>query len=65
MVMNFLRFAVTVLIGAAGGWLFSKKKIPAGLMIGSMTFVAVFNLTTGWCYFYMDLKRVVQVISGC
>lgn len=45
--MDLGRIIVTLLIGAAGGSIGYKLKIPAGAMIGSLVFVAAFNMFFG------------------
>lgn len=54
----------TLLIGTLGGILGIKLKIPAGAMIGSMVFVAIFNIFTSKGYVPSDLKIVGQIIIG-
>lgn len=54
----------TLLIGALGGIVGIKLKIPAGAMIGSMIFVAIFNIFTSKGYVPSDLKIVGQIIIG-
>ena len=54
----------TLLIGSIGATIFTKLKVPAGAMIGSMVFVAIFNILTSKGYMPSDLKIVGQVIVG-
>lgn len=53
-----------VLLAALGGFLFYKMKMPAGAMIGSMIFVAVFNIFTGEAYFPAESKVLSQAVAG-
>lgn len=65
MIILLIRFLVTLAIGTVGGLLFRKKKVPAGLMLGSMVFVGLFSLSTAQAHYYTSLRRAVQIISGC
>ncbi len=59
--MNIL---LTVIVAAAGSWLFYRCKIPAGALIGAIVFSAAFNLLTGMGEFPSLVKPVVQAIAG-
>lgn len=58
------RIVYTLLIGAAGGYLGIKLKIPAGAMIGAMIFVGVFNVFTGEGEIPPNFKLVAQIVIG-
>lgn len=55
---------LTILIAAAGSWLFYKLKIPAGALIGAIIFSAAFNIMTGLGEFPPAMKTVLQAIAG-
>jgi membrane AbrB-like protein len=55
---------VGLAIAAAGALVFNKLKIPAGIMIGALTFVAIFNITTGQADFPPYLKTMSQILTG-
>ena len=55
---------ITVAIGAVGGIIFMNLGVPAGAMIGSMLFVAVFSATTDKAYYPSKIRMYTQVISG-
>lgn len=59
-----LALLVTIVIGAIGGILLFKLKVPTGAMIGSMTLVLIFGLTSGKAYFPTGLRQYVQIASG-
>lgn len=59
--MNIL---ITVLIGAALGFLFLKLKIPGGMMFGTILGVATFNIVTGNAYLWPATKVVAQAFTG-
>lgn len=55
---------LTVLVAAAGSYLFYKLKIPAGALIGAIIFTAVFNILTDMGSFPGIMKTVMQAIAG-
>ena len=55
---------LTVLVAAAGSYLFYKLKIPAGALIGAIVFTAVFNILTDMGSFPGIMKTVMQAIAG-
>lgn len=61
---NFLFFLITVAVGAVGGLIAYKLKVPAGPMVGSMVFVVAFNLLTERGFFYGDIKVLLQIFAG-
>lgn len=61
MLMNFL---ITLVIGFTGGKIAKSLKIPAGLMIGSMLSVAVYNIFTSGAAIPPDMRIVTQIAAG-
>ena len=59
--MNFL---ITLAVAFLGAYVFKKFKIPVGAMIGSLCFVAIYNIFTDQAIFYNDLKPLLQLGSG-
>lgn len=59
--MNIL---ITVLVGTIGGIFALKLKLPAGAMVGSMVFVAIFNILTGEAYFPQNVRIITQIAAG-
>lgn len=55
---------LTVLVAAAGSFLFYKLKIPAGALIGAIIFSAAFNIFTDLGTFPRFMKTVMQAIAG-
>ncbi len=58
------KIIVTIMIGAIGGLIGVKLKIPAGAMIGSMLFVAVYNIYTAKGYIPPNFKILAQILVG-
>lgn len=58
------KIIVTIIIGAIGGLIGVKLKIPAGAMIGSMLFVAVYNIYTAKGYIPPNFKILAQILVG-
>lgn len=61
---NFGFFVVTLVIALVFGLVGYRLKLPAGVMVGAMVGVILFNVLTGKAYFYTDLKVVLQIMSG-
>ncbi|MBP7401173.1 MAG: AbrB family transcriptional regulator [Clostridia bacterium] len=57
-------FLLTNAIGAAGGILLFRLKVPAGAMIGSMIAVMVFNIFAHAAVYPDDIRKYVQIASG-
>ena len=55
--MNLL---LTILVAAAGSYLFYKFRIPAGALIGAIIFSAALNIITGVGTFPGFMKTVLQ-----
>ena len=59
--MNLL---LTILVAAAGSYLFYKFRIPAGALIGAIIFSAALNIITGVGTFPGFMKTVLQAVAG-
>jgi len=58
------RLIESLLIGAAGGYLFDAAKFPAGWLAGSMVFAAVAALAGRTVYVPAPLARVCSIVLG-
>lgn len=58
------KFITTLLIGALGGIIGIKLKIPAGALFGAMVFSAVYNLITNAGYVPPKAEMVLQILIG-
>jgi membrane AbrB-like protein len=54
----------TLIFAGVGGFIGFKLKIPAGALIGAMTFVAIFNICFEKGKIPADLKIIAQTIVG-
>lgn len=59
-----VQITITLLVGAAGAVLALRLKIPAGGIVGSMVFVAVFQVLTGMAVFPWQGKTMAQAVAG-
>lgn len=59
-----MKFLLTVLIAAVGGFAAKKARLPAPGLVGGMVFVALWNIFTGNGYFPRDLRFYVRVAAG-
>lgn len=59
-----LRFIMTLLVGAAGGIIGMKLKLPAGALFGAMVATAVYNLLSGKGYVPPQANTVLQIVIG-
>ncbi|WP_434310323.1 AbrB family transcriptional regulator [Hominifimenecus sp. rT4P-3] len=59
-----MKFLLTVLIAAIGGFAAKKARLPAPGLVGGMVFVALWNIFTGNGYFPRDLRFYVRVAAG-
>jgi hypothetical protein len=64
MVVNMIELIITLLIGFSGGIIALKLKVPAGAMIGSMLFVAVYSIITGNAFLPQDARVITQIAAG-
>lgn len=55
---------MTLIIGAVGGLIALRFKIPAGAMVGSMLAVAIYNVITGQAFMPQDVRIITQIIAG-
>jgi membrane AbrB-like protein len=62
--LDILRFAVTLIVGAIGGWLFLKLNVPSAVLLGAMFGVAVLNIAAQQAYYYLPIRTIIQVASG-
>lgn len=59
-----LQFFVTLAVGASVGWLFSKLKIPGGMMVGAILGVAILHIGFGAAYMPSQAKAFAQIMAG-
>lgn len=59
-----MEVVITLLIGALGGLLAKKCRIPAPFMIGSMLAVGIVSMTFGYVGAEKSLKLFAQIVSG-
>lgn len=59
-----MHYVITLIIAYLGAYTFKKLKIPVGAMIGSLCFVAIYNIMTNSALFYNDFKPILQLGSG-
>ncbi|MTI54706.1 MAG: membrane-spanning protein [Geosporobacter ferrireducens] len=55
---------MTILLGTFVGYLFSRFKIPGGMMVGSIVAVSLFNITTGMAYIPAAGRLAAQIVAG-
>jgi len=55
---------LTLLAAALGAFVFLKLKIPAGAFLGSMIFVAAFNILSSLAFFPGEGRVVVRIFAG-
>ncbi|MBQ9300570.1 MAG: AbrB family transcriptional regulator [Clostridia bacterium] len=55
---------IMLLIAAVGGILFDKLKMPMGLLVGAMLFVALYNVFTSSASYPPALKLLMQILIG-
>lgn len=58
------KIVYTLIIGAIGGYLGIKLKIPAGALVGSMFLVAIYNIFTGHGHVPKNFKLIAQIVVG-
>lgn len=59
-----LRLFLTVAVGAAGARILYRLRVPAGAMVGSIIFVGLFQIFSGYGYFPRIVKAAVQAVAG-
>ena len=62
--MEIAKIALTLAVGACGGLLLGKRRVPGGYLVGSMILVATLSITTGLASMPSSLKLLTQIISG-
>lgn len=55
---------ITLLVGAIGGFILLRFRVPGALIIGSILFVAIFNIFFDSAYILSEGRLVAQVIAG-
>lgn len=64
MVEETMELILTILVGAVGGAIGKRGRIPGGVMVGAMIAVTVFNVITGNAYVTHDERAFAQMIAG-
>lgn len=64
MTENLLRLAFTLGLGFGGCWLFVRRKVVSGAMLGALAFVGVANMAGLPVFFRADWKVWIQLLSG-
>lgn len=59
-----MKLLVTFLIALIGSIIFQKIKFPAGAMVGSMVFTALYNILTKGAYMPPKTRIFTQIIAG-
>lgn len=62
--MTVAKVVGTLLVGAAGGLLFYRLRIPAGALIGSMLAVALYNLISDKALVPYGVRLGIQIMAG-
>lgn len=57
-------FILTLAAASAAGFLFLKKKVPGGVMVGALVGTVVLNLGTGLAYTPAAARTVAQITAG-
>lgn len=61
---NTMSVVLTLIIGFVGGIIGTKLKVPAGALIGSMIFVAIYNIFTNNAFIPKNFKVTSQILVG-
>ena len=59
-----MQFLLTVIIGAAIGYVFLKGKIPGGMMVGALVGAVVLNISTDMAYMPYAARLAAQITAG-
>ena len=59
-----LRFIMTLLVGATGGIIGMKLKLPAGALFGAMVSTAIYNLLSNKGYVPPQANTILQIVLG-
>jgi len=62
--MEFVLLFITLTAAGIGAFVFIRLKVPAGVLIGALLFVAILSITTGKAYFPTQVRPVVQIFAG-
>lgn len=62
--INMNDLIITIAIGFIGGFLGLKLKLPAGMMVGTLIAIAIFNVSTGQAYMPQDVRIITQIAAG-
>lgn len=54
----------TLIIGLIGGYIFLKLKVPGGMMVGSIVFISLLNITTDAVSMPPFAKTFAQIVAG-
>ena len=58
------KFLMTLLVGALGGIIGVKLKLPAGALFGAMAATAIYNLLSGKGYIPPQADTILQIVIG-
>ncbi len=59
-----MEFLLTIVVGAAAGYLFLKGKIPGGMMVGALVGSVALNITTDLAYMPYAARLAAQITAG-
>ena len=62
--MDIINLILTLIIAILGGYLASKKKVPAAYMLGALFLVAIFNIFFNRAFLPNYFKFVTQIATG-
>ena len=62
--MDIINLILTLIIAILGGYLASKKKVPAAYMLGALFLVAVFNIFFNRAFLPSYFKFITQIATG-
>ena len=62
--MDIVNLILTLIIAILGGYLASKKKVPAAYMLGALFLVAIFNIFFNRAFLPNYFKFVTQIATG-
>lgn len=59
-----MTFFLTVAAASAAGFLFLKKKVPGGVMVGALVGTVALNIGTGLAYMPAAARTIAQITAG-
>ncbi|WP_315283218.1 AbrB family transcriptional regulator [Fusobacterium hwasookii] len=62
--MDIINLILTLIIAILGGYLASKKKVPAAYMLGALSLVALFNICSNKAFLPNYFKFITQIATG-